>query len=82
MHRSFVKLLYIKHIPNKKKYYNNYDIVNLEKIRDFGNENLDKAKKFVMPSNIIDPSIPKEIMLDVWDTAGQEEYMALTRTFF
>ena len=35
-----------------------------------------------MPSNIIDPSIPKEIMLDVWDTAGQEEYMALTRTFF
>ena len=30
----------------------------------------------------IDPSFPKEIMLDVWDTAGQEEYMALNRTFF
>ena len=43
-------------------------------------------KKFTLPSNLpagmTDPSMPKEINMDVWDTAGQEEYMALTRTFF
>jgi hypothetical protein len=44
-------------IENKKKYYKNYDIVNLEQINDFGRDQKQKTKTFMMPARQVDYNI-------------------------
>ena len=58
INRSYIYFI-IKNIPNKKKYYNKFDIVTIEKVSDFGNENLDinKTRKFGMPQRQVDYNI-------------------------